>query len=62
YRGYNRTSVFDIFIMTRIANNVGRSLTYVPPKANSGSFSGGRSGGSHGGGFGGFGGGGGGRW
>lgn len=60
YRSYDRTTIFDIYIMTRIADNVGRSLTYVPPKANGGSFSGGRSGG--GGSFGGFGGGGGGRW
>ncbi len=62
YRG-SRASVFDIYVLSRVSHSIGNSLTYTPPKANSGSFSGG-GGHSHGGGgsFGGFGGGGGGSW
>ncbi len=54
--------LFDLFVITRLTRSVGRSLTYVPPKVNVGSFSGKHGGG--GGGFSGgsFGGGGGGRW
>lgn len=61
YTSYNNTSVFDIIIISRLTRTIGSSLTYVPPKANGGSFSGG---GHSGGGFSGgsFGGGGGGRW
>lgn len=57
-------SVFDIYVISRLSNSIGSSLTYTPPKVSSGSFSGGGfSGGSSGGGsFGGFGGGGGGSW
>ncbi len=59
YRGRG-ISMFDIFLLSRISTNVGRSLTYVPSKSSGRSFSGKGFGG--GGGFGGFGGGGGGRW
>lgn len=54
--------VFDLMILNSLLHNVGSTLTYVPPKSNSGSFSGKGHGG--GGGFSGgsFGGGGGGRW
>ncbi len=62
YRGRNVT-LFDVFVISRICRSVGNTLTYTPPKANSGSFSGGSSHrGGGGGSFGGFGGGGGGRW
>lgn len=60
YRG-NNVSLFDIYVISRLSNSIGSSLTYSPPKASGGSFSGGRSGGG-GGSFGGFGGGGGGSW
>ncbi|MDE7165360.1 MAG: DUF2207 domain-containing protein [Clostridiales bacterium] len=58
-------SVFDIYLVSRLSNSIGSSLTYrpAPRSPNIGSFSGG--GHSHGGGggsFGGFGGGGGGSW
>lgn len=62
YRG-NDISLFNILIINRLCRSVGSTLTYSPPKANGGSFSGGSShGGGGGGSFGGFGGGGGGRW
>ncbi len=59
YRGRD-VSVFDIYFAARLTSSIGSSLTYRPPKASGGSFSGGHGGG--GGSFGGFGGGGGGRW
>ncbi|MDE7107824.1 MAG: DUF2207 domain-containing protein, partial [Clostridiales bacterium] len=56
-------SIFDLYVLSRLSNSIGSSLTYKPPKVSSGSFSGGHSSGGGGGGsFGGFGGGGGGSW
>lgn len=61
YRGGN--VIFSIYLYRSLTSDIRESVTYVPPSANSGSFSG-RSGGGGGGGFSGgsFGGGGGGRW
>lgn len=63
---YGRSpSLFDVYVISRVHRSIGSSLTYTPPKASSGSFSGGHfggGGGHSGGSFGGFGGGGGGRW
>ncbi|MCH5165927.1 MAG: DUF2207 domain-containing protein [Clostridiales bacterium] len=61
YSGGRGLSVFDVIVLNNLMNSVGGSLTYVPPKVNSGSLS---RGGGGGGGFSGgsFGGGGGGRW
>ncbi len=58
----NNVTLFDLVILNSLMKSVGSTLSYVPPSANKGSFSGG--GGSSGGGFSGgsFGGGGGGRW
>ncbi|MCH5155136.1 MAG: DUF2207 domain-containing protein [Clostridiales bacterium] len=50
-------SLFDIYVLSRMSDSVGKSLSYVPPKASIGSFSGGGHGGGGGGGFGGGGGG-----
>lgn len=61
YRGSSIT-LFDVLVINHLMNSVGRSMSYVPPKASGRSMSGGSFGGGHGGGFGGFGGGGGGRW
>ncbi|MBD5131458.1 MAG: DUF2207 domain-containing protein [Clostridiales bacterium] len=63
YYGTSRT-VFDVFVITHVMNNVGSTLS-VQPKSSGGSFSSHGGGGGHsGGGFSGgsFGGGGGGRW
>lgn len=49
-------SVFDVYVLSRLSNSVGSSLSYVPSKSSGGSFSGGGSGGGGGGGFGGGGG------
>ncbi|MDE6294188.1 MAG: DUF2207 domain-containing protein, partial [Clostridiales bacterium] len=47
YHGYN-ISLFDLHMMSHLSNSIGSSLTYTPPSANSGSFSGGGfSGGGH---------------
>lgn len=61
YRGSN-ISLFDILVINHLMTSVGRTVSYVPPRASGRSLSGGSFGGGHGGGFGGFGGGGGGRW
>ncbi|MDE6029717.1 MAG: DUF2207 domain-containing protein [Clostridiales bacterium] len=64
YHGSSRTSIFDLYVLSRLSNSMASSLSYTPPKASSGSFSGGSFGGgsSGGGSFGGFGGGGGRSW
>lgn len=65
YRSSNSNVLFDIYILSRLNTSISRSMTYVPPKTNSGSFSGGSfGGGGGGGGFSGgsFGGGGSGSW
>lgn len=64
YRSYRgRHALFSLYMYRSLTDDIRRSVTYVPPSTNSGSFSS-HSGGGGGGGFSGgsFGGGGGGRW